>query len=460
MYIIVSRTGKNKKNAYVKLMEAYRDADGKKRARTIKNYGWLDALLAEDPQALEKLKKKYSDEREAKKRAIAEERLKCVQRVLENSAEPASGPDSHIPCVTMHYGHYAVRSIWDKDLGLGPMLESLQKETHPGGQDNFSINDAALFMTSVTVMDPDTSLGGYGYTEYTGLDFLGNPLKDISLNDLYTALCFLKDSKDSILGWCKQKLEEKSGKGRSSALVLFSVPNEGLMQKPSIALLVDEKGFPADYELFSGRASEKSTLKTAIEKLKSRNKIQPAVIMADSRLNKAVCLKTLQEIDPVFYIAESGGKGSDAEGDGISTAQQTFIRQNLLLLKKSFEHCPASLPDADHIQGHILVCILAQLLLQLIRSRLEQQGTKLEPQKISSNLYGAIVTTIDLSATEVYFLLTSGRIDIGHMPEIMRACGLKPVILISTLPVLAEALGTSFASPADACPLLGPEFQA
>ena len=67
MFITVTRSGKDKKNAYIRLMEAYRDADGKKKSRVIKNYGRLDDLLAEDPLALDKLKKKYSDERNAKK---------------------------------------------------------------------------------------------------------------------------------------------------------------------------------------------------------------------------------------------------------------------------------------------------------------------------------------------------------------------------------------------------------
>ena len=70
MYITVTHSGKDKKTAYVRLMEAYRNEDGKKRARVIKNYGRLDALLADDPLALDKLKKKYNDEIIAKKRPL------------------------------------------------------------------------------------------------------------------------------------------------------------------------------------------------------------------------------------------------------------------------------------------------------------------------------------------------------------------------------------------------------
>lgn len=471
MFITVTHSGKDKKTAYVRLMEAYRNEDGKKRARVIKNYGRLDALLAEDPLALDKLKKKYNDERIAKKKAIAEERVKSALRVIEKSEEPK--PLSFLLNFNpvLHYGHYAVRSIWDRDLGLGQVLESLQQAAPEGAGYKFSINDAVFFMTAVTAMDPDTSLGGCGYTDYTDLDLLGNPRKDASPEDLYAALHFLKDSKDSILGWCRKKLDEKFGRDRSSCLVLFTVQDVRLPQHTSLALIIDENGIPADYELFSGRAAERSSLKGAIEKLKDRNKIQPAVVMADSRLkNKAWCLTTMQELDPGFHIVLSG-KASDADSDAyngeLSTAQQAFLKQNLPLLKKSFERRSWSLPDTGHIQGHMLVCILAQLLLQLLSCRLEQQGTKLPLQEICTNLFGANVTAFAASAAEPVFLLSAGQSEARgrnhiiystHMPDIMRACSLTPLVRMTKLPEQASALGTSFASPADACPLLSAKF--
>lgn len=465
MFITVTRSGKDKKNAYVRLMEAYRDAGGKKKSRVIKNFGRLDDMLAEDPLALDKLKKKYSDERNAKKQAIAKERLESAMRVIERSAKPE-------PCTyllntnpSLHYGHYAVRSLWNKDLGLAPMLDKLQKRAGAGYNLSSRLNDAAFFMTAVTVMDPDSSLGGAGYTDYTGLDFLGNPLKDTSLDDLYAALCFLKDSKDTIIGWCRKKLDEKFGRDRSSCLALFSVPCAILPLHTSIAMIIDENGFPADYELFSGRASERNSLKGAIEKLKGRNKIQPCAVM-DSRLkNTAWCLATLQDLDPGFHIVMSG-KGSDTDGKELSNAQQNFVRQNLPLLKKSLERHPMSLPEPGHIKGHILVCILAQLLLQLLRCRLEEQGTKLPLLEICTNLFGATVTALPVSVAEAVFLHTPGHSEkkgcrllySPYISDIMSACDLTPLVRITKLPELADALGTSFASPADACLLLGAEF--
>lgn len=335
-------------------------------------------------------------------------------------------------------------------------------------------------------MDPDYSLAGFGYTEYSGLDFLGKPLWDTDPDDMYTAQCFLDDSKDNILGWCKKKLDEKYGKERASVPVLFSVPYTGLMPPVSIALLIDEDGFPTDFELFSGRASKSSPLrdavKNAVEKLKGRNKIQPAVVLADSSLNRAGIIKTLQDMDPGFQIIRSGRKRTDGDDNArtgssdtdLSIMQQAFISENLRLLKKSLVPHPVPARDEGSIQGQVMVCILAQILLQLLRRRLGQQGTKLKPEEICSNLYGATVLAVVLSETEPLFLLTDGRAETPrggtrnlspvHMPDIMRACGLTPLVHITMLPELAEALGTSFASPGDAIPLFwtksGPESEA
>ena len=118
MYITVTHSGKDKKTAYVRLMGAYRNEDGKKRARVIKNYGRLDALLADDPLALDKLKKKYNDERIAQKKAIAEERVKSALRVIEKSEELKSLSLLLNFNPVLHYGHYAVRTSGTGTWGL------------------------------------------------------------------------------------------------------------------------------------------------------------------------------------------------------------------------------------------------------------------------------------------------------------------------------------------------------
>lgn len=63
MFIGIVTGGKYK---YVKLLEGYRDENGKTRNRVVKTFGRLDVLLKEDPEAVNKLKAKYNGQHKEK----------------------------------------------------------------------------------------------------------------------------------------------------------------------------------------------------------------------------------------------------------------------------------------------------------------------------------------------------------------------------------------------------------
>lgn len=65
----------------------------------------------------------------------------------------------------------------------------------------------------------------------------------------------------------------------------------------SIALVIDEFGFPLDYEIYSGCSSEFNTMKQSIDNLKNRYGIKDAVIVADRGLNSVANLKMLQDMN-------------------------------------------------------------------------------------------------------------------------------------------------------------------
>ena len=80
MYISLHRSGKDKQNVYVRVLESRRDKDGKVTKIVIENLGRLDDLLKDDPDALGKLKAKYAGEREAQKSAVVQQRLTQVAK--------------------------------------------------------------------------------------------------------------------------------------------------------------------------------------------------------------------------------------------------------------------------------------------------------------------------------------------------------------------------------------------
>ena len=59
MYVSTCKGGANGQYTYVRLMESYRDENGKVKHKVVQNLGRLDILSQSDPNYLENLKKKY-----------------------------------------------------------------------------------------------------------------------------------------------------------------------------------------------------------------------------------------------------------------------------------------------------------------------------------------------------------------------------------------------------------------
>ena len=120
MYVTVVGSGHGCTKKYVLIKESYRDENGKSKSRTVENLGSLEALLEKDPQALQKLKTQYADDRADKRGASADVRARRIQAQLE------AVKDFHLPIPLVRYGHFPLRRIWMKDLKLDVKIRQLQ----------------------------------------------------------------------------------------------------------------------------------------------------------------------------------------------------------------------------------------------------------------------------------------------------------------------------------------------
>jgi|GEM_PF-2962327 len=62
MYVSTCKGGATGQYTYVRLMESYRDENGKVKHKVVQNLGRLDILSQSDPNYLENLKKKYQED--------------------------------------------------------------------------------------------------------------------------------------------------------------------------------------------------------------------------------------------------------------------------------------------------------------------------------------------------------------------------------------------------------------
>lgn len=368
MFITVQKYGKNKKNVYVKLVEGYRNEEGKPRYRVIQNFGRLDAMLAKDPQALEKLKAQYSEAREAKKIATANQRYQDVQAVLSVKAQEKD----YLPFPNLLYGHYVLKKLWDDELCLKRKLEYIQRTS----KIQYDLNAAVSYLTFLKATDPASVL----YCFETKDRFLGDPARDLTLDALYKSYDVIKENKDDLLAWTNDHLDQLYGKDRAS-IIFYDVTNayfetamtdaekgyedkdfqdnltamayealaagligsncfdvdgnviaENLpesfldavaeekiqylrMRGPSkehrfdlplvsIALVVDKNGIPIDFEVFAGNASEFKTMPKAINSMKRKYNVKNVIVVADRGLNSASNLQMLLDNDMGFLVAQ------------------------------------------------------------------------------------------------------------------------------------------------------------
>lgn len=215
MFVKVTKGG-NRKFAYVSLVEGYRAEDGKVRHRVVKNLGRLDELEAKDPDYLENLKAKFKQGRDIKRQATSELRAKEAEKISK-IADQVSGPDEE-DAPLLHFGHYALKRIWEKTLGLNRKLNYQQSIGNYKSEFNF--NNIASFLIFKKAMKPGSVLS----TFYDQDDYLGAPLQGNTLASCYKALDFLKENKDEIFGWVNHQLDKQYGRERAT-LVFYDVTN-------------------------------------------------------------------------------------------------------------------------------------------------------------------------------------------------------------------------------------------
>lgn len=463
MYISIHRSGKNKQNEYVLLLEAYRAEDGSKRSRIVKNFGRLDKLLEQDPQALEKLKAKYSSQREAKKKATADARIESAKQAMSvsNETNPAG-----TPAPLLHFGHYPLSHLWDEVLGLTWKTDYKQKTS--GAKTKFSISAAARHMACLKAMDPGCELFSYADKD----DFLGDPLKGITPQDLCDTLIFLSEHKDKLFRWIGKKLNTKAENSQASLVIhdvtsIFyreafpALPLQGTGTKwnheegtqsrvltlsdrecfipfAAIVLVVNQDGCPLDFEAYAGRQDEQlEAMKACLERMKHKYGIKTAVVRPLASMNAKAVHPLLQETGIAAMSAHIMEMPPQSPRlPGCSTANQNAAEYTASCLKtREASNCfrlmlgnpallPADMMTPGHLYGHIALCVLSLLLLRLLQSELARSGTMLSLDEICSASAAASVCAVQTGGSFMFIhteskagFHSSGRASVGTDPD-------------------------------------------
>lgn len=270
---------------YLTIVQGYRDAGGKNRARTVKSLGYVDALEAEfdDPVAhFEEECRRMTAEAARAEAPIAVEFT--ASKKIDKRAEGRVELGAAVPSAYLH-----------RDLGIWSFFE--RKRTARG----FSYDPCRILELLVwdRIAHPSSKRAAW---EARGRF----PRKcGFTADDVYRCLTYLDENADALVSSMNASLEQSRGP-RDASCLYYDVTNyyfecdeeDGFRMRgvskehrPSpivqMGLFLDSDGLPLGYELFPGNRNDMTTLLPAMSKAGVRDLPwgERVVVVADKGLN-------------------------------------------------------------------------------------------------------------------------------------------------------------------------------
>lgn len=267
--------------------------------------------------------------------------------------------------LALNYGHLTLKGIWDKELDLRYKLNYLQE--HYTKIDGWNINDLLFYLCSLKIISPSSYLSASEHKSnffycpwanvtqdnfYNVLDFVYEHHEEILKHAVKS---HLKSTKQEIkvaffdctntyfetpyndVAWqtirfvraVKERLNKEGKKSeeieqylnseefsealktelelrKDDVLRMYGPSKEGRFSQPivTVALVIDQSGFPIDCKVFAGNTSELKTIHPVLESLKQKYKIKDVYFVADRGLNSAETLSALKDEKLGFVVAQ------------------------------------------------------------------------------------------------------------------------------------------------------------
>ena len=274
---------------YISIVDGFR-LNGKVKQKVIQKYGYLEDL------------KKIHDDidnflNNELNRLKKENETKFTFKIDTNKFNDFEDD-------TFNIGYAYLKKIF-QDLDIYSVLKNKQYSTNI----EYSLSKACELLTYSRIINP----GSIKYT-YEHKNQFFEPF-DLSLDDLYRSLRPMLDCKEDIFKTIWNNTKDKYNRDASTSYYdctnyYFEIEyddedikdeNGNIIKKGirkrgpeknhrpdpivEMGLLLDGKGFPISYNLFSGNTSEKETLVPEIHNIKRRHNIDKVIVVADRGLN-------------------------------------------------------------------------------------------------------------------------------------------------------------------------------
>lgn len=287
----------------VRVVEGYRDKEGKMKQRTIKNFGYLESASNQE----EFIKQVKAFDEEFKKR----------KKKVPHSINVKFNEDSN--SIPYNYGYKYLEAIYDS-LELD---EVFNKQSY---KCQYDLNGILKFFAIQRLLNPDSKRA-----TTRDIETLYNMECGFQLHDVYRSLERYNQLKIEIQSQINKWIKEMIG--RDSSYAYYDVTNyyneidypkseEDLRQRGvskehrvdpiiQLGLFMDSNGIPISMSIFKGNTSDSKTLQPVMEEIKKNYNLNRLIVVADKGLNSSSNINYIVNNNDGYVVSQilRGKKG-------------------------------------------------------------------------------------------------------------------------------------------------------
>lgn len=303
----------------IRVVEGYRDQNGKVKQKTIKTFGYLEDQS--DQVAFMKMVEEYNSNYKNSKRIKLERPTNILFHEDSGSVE-------------YNYGYRLLESIYDK-LDIKSFFETVNFKGE------YSLNEIFKFLTFQRILNPDSKRA-----TFQNIQSFYKYYDDYSLDDVYRSLDIFNKYKVELQKYISDKIKEIIG--RDSSYAYYDVTNyyneidypkdeNDLRQRGvskehrvdpiiQLGLFIDSKGLPISMSLFKGNTSDTKTLQPVMKEIKSNYNLNRLVVVADKGLNSTDNINYIVNNNDGYVVSQilKGKKGKRYQEKLFNEANYTY----------------------------------------------------------------------------------------------------------------------------------------
>jgi transposase len=298
----------------IRVVEGYRDQDGKVKQKTIKTFGYLEDQP--DQEAFMKLVKDYDQNYK---------KSKSIKTTKPTNAFFHLDPGS----VEYNYGYRLLEAIYDK-LEIDKFLDSIDTKAE------YSLSEIFKFLVLQRILNPDSKRA-----TYQSIQYFYNKFDDFSLQNIYRSLSKFDEVKVELQKHINDKIKKMIGRDPTYAfydvtnyyfdidfndddkydekgnLIEIALRKKGVSKEHQLSpivqlgLFLDNNGIPINMSLFSGNTSDTKTLQPVMTEIKKNYGLNRLIIVADKGLNSIDNINFICNNKDGFVVSQTlrGKKG-------------------------------------------------------------------------------------------------------------------------------------------------------